>query len=40
MQSFSEQAWKVEDSALVTQVDVPNIDLFTMEGFKNFEFDF
>lgn len=37
MQSFPDQAWKVEDSALVTQTGVPNIDLVTKESYKNFE---
>ena len=27
MEAFPEDAWKVEDSALVTQTGVPNIDL-------------
>ncbi len=40
MQSFPLEAWKVEDSALVTQTGVPNIDLVTKEKFKNFELVF
>ena len=40
MQTFPDQAWKVEDSALVTQTGVPNIDLVTKEAFKNFELEF
>jgi Domain of Unknown Function (DUF1080) len=40
MQSFPDQAWKVEDSALVTQTGVPNIDLVTKEPYKNFELSF
>lgn len=40
MQDFPDQAWKVEDSALVTQIGVPNIDLVTKEAFKNFELEF
>jgi len=40
MQTFPSQAWKVEDSALVTQTDVPNIDLVTKEAYKNFELVF
>ena len=40
MQSFPDQAWKVEDSALVKQPGVPNIDLVTKEVFKNFELIF
>lgn len=37
MQTFPDQAWKVEDGALVTQTGVPNIDLVTKQPFKNFE---
>ena len=40
LQGFPDQAWKVEDSALVTQIGVPNIDLVTKEAFKNFELEF
>jgi hypothetical protein len=40
MQAFPSQAWKVEDSALVTQTDVPNIDLVTKDAYKNFELVF
>jgi hypothetical protein len=40
MQSFPDQAWKVEDGALVTQTGVPNIDLVTKESYKNFELRF
>lgn len=40
MQGFPDQAWKVEDGALVTQIGVPNIDLVTKEAFKNFELEF
>lgn len=40
MKSFPDQAWKVEDSALVTQTGVPNIDLVTKEAYKDFELDF
>jgi hypothetical protein len=40
MQTFPDQAWKVEDGALVTQTGVPNIDLVTKEKFKNFELTF
>ena len=29
MQSFPDQAWKVEDGALVAQTGVPNVDLVT-----------
>ncbi|MCW3117687.1 MAG: hypothetical protein JWM28_1769, partial [Chitinophagaceae bacterium] len=40
MKTFPDQAWKVEDGALVTQTGVPNIDLVTKEAYKNFELDF
>ena len=40
MQTFPDQAWKVEDGALVTQTGVPNIDLVTKEAYKNFELRF
>lgn len=40
MNSFPNEAWTVEDSALATQTDVPNIDLVTKEAYKNFELDF
>lgn len=40
MKSFPDQAWKVEDSALVTQTGVPNIDLVTKDAYKNFELIF
>ena len=40
MQAFPSQAWKVEDSALVTQTGVPNIDLVSKEAYKNFELVF
>ena len=40
MQTFPDKAWKIEDGALVTQTDVPNIDLVTKEAYKNFELDF
>jgi Domain of Unknown Function (DUF1080) len=35
--AFPDQAWKLEEGALVTQTGVPNIDLVTKEKFKNFE---
>jgi len=37
MDSFPDQAWKVEDGALATQTGVPNIDLVTKEAYQNFE---
>src|SRR5215217_844810 len=40
MSTFPEQAWKVEDNALVAQTGVPNIDLVTKESYKNFELEF
>jgi hypothetical protein len=40
MKSFPNEAWKVEDSALVTQTGVPNIDLVTVDDYKNFELEF
>lgn len=40
MKSFPGEAWKVEDGALVTETDVPNIDLVTKDPYKNFELEF
>jgi hypothetical protein len=40
MTAFPEQAWKVEDGALVTLTGVPNIDLVTKEEYKDFELEF
>jgi hypothetical protein len=40
MQAFPDQAWKIEDGALVTQTGVPNIDLVTKENYKDFELTF
>lgn len=40
MKSFPKEAWKVENGALATQTDVPNIDLVTKETYKNFELVF
>src|SRR5919112_2235868 len=40
MKTFPKEAWKVEDGALATQTEVPNIDLVTKEAYKNFELDF
>ncbi|MEO5561800.1 MAG: DUF1080 domain-containing protein [Chitinophagaceae bacterium] len=40
MSNFPEQAWKIEDGALVTQTGVPNIDLVSKEEYKDFELEF
>jgi len=40
LDSFPAAAWKVEDSALVTQTGVPNIDLVTTDTFTNFDLTF
>lgn len=40
MESFPDQAWSIEDGALVSQTGVANIDLVTKEHFKNFELVF
>ena len=40
MKTFPSAAWQVQDSALVTNPDVPNIDLVTKQAFKNFELVF
>ena len=37
MATFPTEAWTIEDSALVAQTGVPNIDLVTKENYKNFE---
>jgi hypothetical protein len=39
MTGFPDQAWKVEDGALVAQTGVPNIDLVTKDKYKDFELD-
>ncbi|MEP7372694.1 MAG: DUF1080 domain-containing protein [Chitinophagaceae bacterium] len=39
MQTFPD-SWKVEDGALVTLTDVPNVDLVTKEAYKDFELEF
>lgn len=39
MKGFPDQAWKLEDSALVAQTGVPNIDLVTKQNYKNFELE-
>jgi hypothetical protein len=40
MDNFPDQAWKVEEGALVTQTGVPNIDLVTKDTYKDFELVF
>lgn len=40
MKSFPDSAWKIEDSALVAQTGVANIDLVTRDSYKNFELEF
>lgn len=40
LDSFPTSAWKVEDSALVAQTGVPNIDLVTIDTFSNFDLTF
>lgn len=40
MNGFPDQCWKIEDDALVAQTDVPNIDLVTIDSYKNFELEF
>ncbi|MFD2932676.1 3-keto-disaccharide hydrolase [Spirosoma flavum] len=40
MATFPTEAWKIEDSALVAQPGVPNIDLVTKETYKNFDLSF
>jgi 3-keto-disaccharide hydrolase len=39
MPGFPDQAWKIEDSALVAQTGTPNIDLVTKDEYKNFELE-
>jgi Domain of Unknown Function (DUF1080) len=39
MSGFPDQAWKVEDNALVAQTGTPNIDLVTKDEYKNFELE-
>ena len=39
MSGFPDQAWKVEDGALVAQTGTPNIDLVTKDEYKNFELE-
>lgn len=40
MRTFPDQAWKVEDGALMALPNVPNIDLVTKETYQNFELVF
>ncbi len=40
MDRFPDQAWKIEEGALVTQTGVPNIDLVTKDSYKDFELVF
>jgi hypothetical protein len=40
MSTFPQDAWKIQDGALVTQTGVPNIDLVTKEEYKDFELEF
>jgi hypothetical protein len=40
MDHFPNQAWKVEEGALVAQTGVPNIDLVTKDSYKDFELMF
>jgi Domain of Unknown Function (DUF1080) len=39
MTGFPDQAWKVEDGALVAQTGTANIDLVTKDEYKNFELE-
>lgn len=40
MDSFPADAWKVEDGTLVTNPDVPNIDLVSKNTYINFDLTF
>jgi hypothetical protein len=40
MTTFPDQAWKVEDEALVAQTGVANVDFITKENYKDFELEF
>jgi len=40
METFPDEAWKIEDGALVAQPGVPNVDFVTRESFKDFELAF
>jgi Domain of Unknown Function (DUF1080) len=39
MSTFPDQAWKVENGALVAQTGVPNVDLVTKDSYKDFELE-
>jgi len=39
MSTFPDQAWKVENGALVAQTGVPNVDLVTKDEYKDFELE-
>ena len=40
MDGFPAEAWKVEDGALVTNPDVPNVDLVSKDTYTNFDLTF
>ncbi|WP_299286893.1 DUF1080 domain-containing protein [uncultured Mucilaginibacter sp.] len=40
MDGFPAEAWKVEDGALVTNPDVPNVDLVSKSTYTNFDLTF
>ncbi len=40
MKTFPNEAWKIEDGALVALTGVPNIDFVTRDSYKNFELTF
>jgi Domain of Unknown Function (DUF1080) len=40
MKTFPNDAWKIEDGALVALTGVPNIDFVTTDSYKNFELTF
>ena len=40
METFPDQAWKIEDGALASQTGVPNVDFVTRESYRNFELVF
>ena len=39
LKTFPDQAWKVENGALVAQTGVPNVDLVTKDEYKDFELE-
>jgi len=39
MPGFPDQAWKIEDDALVAQTGTPNIDLVSKDEYRNFELE-